>query len=65
MRAGVEDLKSDSDLEKQLEQNMSLRRELEAEVAKALSSGSEQKAFDDGLDELRQELRLRLETLNR
>jgi hypothetical protein len=65
MRAGVEHSKCDSDLEEQLEQNMSLRRELGAEVARALSSGSDRKAIDDGLDELRQQLKLRLEALNR
>jgi hypothetical protein len=65
MRVGVQHSKRDSDLEKQLEQNMSLRRELGSEVAKALSSGSDLKASDDGLEKLRQELRSRLEALNR
>lgn len=65
MNAGVQASECDSDLEKQLQQNMSLRRELGAEVAKALSGGSDRNAFDDGLEGLRQELRLRLESLNR
>jgi hypothetical protein len=66
--------KDASDLEESLQQNMNLRRELGAEVAKALSSNSRgdsgrvprsavaeaTASASDGLEELRRELKSRL-----